>query len=411
MVVTGVIAEYNPFHNGHLHQLAHAKDATGADYMIVVMSGDYTQRGEPALMSKYDRARMALESGADLVIELPVAFATGSAEYFAKGAVSILKHLGVVDHIAFGSECGDIEALTALADILLHETPQYQSLLRSYLKSGLSYPQARMNALETLYPEFPNLNEILSSPNNILGIEYIKALRLFDSAIRPYTEVRVGSSYHAKRLSESYSSALSIRQSIENDCTLLMIQNQVPPQVFRILQRKSGRTYPISPDDYSAMLQYKLITERRHGYSQFYDVSEEFGDRVSNLLDTYTGFQDFSFALKTKDMTYTRVCRSLLHILLNIRQSDVNAFCEAGYAQYIRILGFREDAAPLLGEIASRASIPVITQPADYLKQEDSLLRRQLEQDIDATCLYQSVVANKFHTEYENELTRRMMKI
>lgn len=411
MIVTGVIAEYNPFHNGHQYQLAHAKEATGADYMIVVMSGDYTQRGEPALMSKYDRAQMALNSGADLVIELPVAFATGSAEYFAKGAISILHHLGIVDHVAFGSECGDINALTTIADILSNETPQYQELLKSYLKSGMSYPQARMSALETIYPDMSNLTEILSAPNNILGIEYIRAIRSFGSSLRAVTAERVGSSYHAKRLSESFSSALSIRQSIENDCTLLMIQDQVPAEVFRILQQKSGKTYPISMDDYSAMLQYKLITERRHGYGEFYDVSDELGDRISNLLDEFTGFKDFSFALKTKDMTYTRVCRALLHILLNIKHDDVNAFCNAGYAQYARILGFRSEATPLLSAISGAASIPVITQPADYLKQEDSLLRRQLEQDIDATCLYQSVVANKFHSAYENELTRRILKI
>ena len=185
MKTVGIIAEYNPFHNGHAYQIAMAKKITSADYCIVVMSGDFVQRGTPAIMDKYIRAHSALESGADLVLELPVYYAASSAEYFASGAVALLDKLGVTDTLCFGSECGDIAVLSALAEALLDETPQFKKVLKQQIKSGASYPQARNHALSVTAPHLTGSLHVLQSPNNILGLEYIKALKKRQSRIQP----------------------------------------------------------------------------------------------------------------------------------------------------------------------------------------------------------------------------------
>lgn len=241
MKVTGIIAEYNPFHNGHKYHIEKAKELTGADYVIVVMSGNFTQRGIPAFTDKYTRTRMALSCGADLVLELPLYYAAGSAEYFATGAVSLLDRLGVVDSLCFGSECGNIDALMHVASVLYNEPDSYKKLLQDALKSGQNYPAARHNALLQYLSMQPSerdavngnaidcdtvacaaitdvtdYEQILSSPNNILGIEYCKALLKLNSSITPYTIRREGGGYNDDTLSAVNSSALAIRTALSS---------------------------------------------------------------------------------------------------------------------------------------------------------------------------------------------------
>ena len=197
MKITGIIAEYNPFHNGHLYQIKKARELTGADYIIVVMSGNLTQRGTPALIDKYSRAQMALSGGADLVIELPACYATASAEYFAMGAISILNQLGCVDSICFGSENGNIAMLTKIANALVSESEDFVQALKNNLKNGDTYPVARNAALAETISGITSYDTILGFPNNILGIEYIKALIRQNSSIKPYTNLRIGADYHS----------------------------------------------------------------------------------------------------------------------------------------------------------------------------------------------------------------------
>ena len=214
MKVVGIVAEYNPFHYGHLYHLQSSRSLTEADCVVVVMSGNYTQRGEPAVVSKWARAEMALLSGADLVIELPVAYAMGSAEYFAYGAVRLLDSLGVVDAMCFGSESGDIEDLQAIASILADEPEEYKDLLKNHLSDGHSFPSARQKALSGYLRGRhgkADLTRLLKSSNNILGIEYLKALLRLDSKIKPVTISRIGSDYNSTELSGKFSSATSIR--------------------------------------------------------------------------------------------------------------------------------------------------------------------------------------------------------
>ena len=217
MKVVGIIAEYNPFHNGHLHHLQESIRLSLADYTIVVMSGNFMQRGTPALMDKYHRAKAALSCGADLVLELPAYYATGSAEYFALGGISLLDKLGVVSHLCFGSECGDLDFLSKVAQITSEESEAYQKCLQAHIKSGKSYPSARTAAIIEVCPELSSSVSGLTTPNNILGIEYLKALYRLNSNIEPYTIQRVSSHYHDQKLKESYSSASAIRNVIKSE--------------------------------------------------------------------------------------------------------------------------------------------------------------------------------------------------
>lgn len=216
MKVAGIIAEYNPFHKGHQYHIEETRKQTGADYVIAVMSGDYVQRGEPAIADKYMRTRMALSGGADLVIEMPVIYATASAEYFATAGIGILDRLGCVDYLSFGSEWADVEDYSSYATLFLEEPEEYRQILQEQLKRGKSFPEARaFTAGKLLFDSKPETAvEFLKEPNHILGLEYIKALRRRNSSIQPITVKRKGNHYHEKILAEEYSSATSIRREL-----------------------------------------------------------------------------------------------------------------------------------------------------------------------------------------------------
>lgn len=411
MKVVGIIAEYNPFHNGHEFLTKKAKELTGADYVIVVMSGDFTQRGTPALMDKYLRARMALLNDVDLVIELPVHYANSSAEYFARGAVCLLDKLGVVDSICFGSECGNIEQLTNVARILADEPEIYKQNLKLGLKRGFSYPMARNAALEMSIPDFVHYESVIRTPNNILGIEYIKALLRLNSNIKPYTISRLGSSYHDRRLNTSFSSALAIRQSLMSNNRLDMIKDQVPDNCYELLEENFGKLYPIFPDELTPLLKYRLILEENKGYDQFVDISPDLSDKIKKNLfkvDTFNGFCDL---LKSKDLTHARISRCLGHIILNITQKEMDELKQNGFIHYARILGFRSDSDALLGEIKKNSSIPLITKLADASKVLSPEGMKQLEKDITASHIYEMIAASKFHHPVYNEYQRQIIKI
>lgn len=404
MKTVGIIAEYNPFHNGHAYQLAKAKEITCADYCIVVMSGNFMQRGIPAMMDKSLRTKAALQNGADLVIELPVYYATGSAEYFASGAVALLDKLGVTDTICFGSECGDIKVLSDLASVLLNESDEFKTALKKQLKIGHSYPQARNNALAVTSPELTEHLNVLQSPNNILGIEYVKALKKRNSTIIPHTITRAGAGYHSNELHASYSSALAIRQSITMKENLDFIKEQVPGNVFETMMQSYQQTFPILPEDISTLLPYKLMLEQEKGFTEYLDIDSDFSDRINKLLSSYTDYTSFCEQLKSKNMTYTRVARNLLHILLNIYQSDMETFCNDDYVYYARMLGFRQAATPLLSAIKENSSIPLFSKLADsssYVTSENG--QKMLQKDIQANHIYSLLVHQKFQKELHNE--------
>ena len=401
MKIVGLIAEYNPFHNGHQYHIEKAKKLTGADAVIVVMSGNFVQRGAPAIMPKHLRTQMALYVGASLVLELPICYATGTAEQFAYGAVSILNNLGCVDAICFGSECGDIAALNELAEILCNEPDEYKETLQEHLRNGLSFPLARQKAIEEIYPS-QDFSDILEKPNNILGIEYLKALYRLNSNIKPYTIQRVSSQYHDVDLQEQFSSATALRQTILNgDFTNL--KRQVPSDCTTLLEAHYQTRYPIYINDFSLLLKYRLLNETKTSLNEYADVSEDLANRVCNQLNNFVSFEQFCELLKTKEITYSRISRALLHVLLGIKKTDYTDI------QYARVLGFRKDDSDVLTEIKNLATIPLLTKLTATKELSDSAVQ-MLEQDIYTSNLYESIVTDKFKTSFINEYEHAIVR-
>lgn len=417
MKTVGIIAEYNPFHNGHLYHIQKAKELTQADYAIVIMSGNFVQRGAPSIIDKFSRTRMALENGADIVIELPVIYATGSAEAFAFGAVAILEHLNCIDYLCFGSECGDIEILQEISSILNNEPEEYLISLKEHLKNGISFPLAREKAVQTYYSTQTNsllrtntekLNFVLSNPNNILGIEYCKALMKLSSSITPITITRSDAGYHSNTLGNQFSSATSIRKHILDNKDWESLASQLPNSVLSILNLDFNRTYPVISNDFSGLLLYKLHMEKESDIEHFFDVSPTLAKRISNLVSKYESFDQFCMLLKSKELTYTRISRALLHILLNLKTSSYYSFTNAGGAFYARILGINKSASPLISTINKESNIPIIMKLSSQMNTLSDPGKEMILQDVFASQVYQGIISRKYKTqpysEYKTEL-------
>ena len=413
MKTVGLITEYNPFHNGHAYHIEKAKMLTGADRVIVVMSGDFVQRGAPAVMPKHLRAESALLSGASLIIELPVCFATGSAEYFAQGSISLLNQLGCIDSICFGSECGDLHLLKEIAQILADEPIEYQTALKQALKEGASFPAARQEALNIYSDKY---SEILASPNNILGIEYLKALAKIHSKMEPFTIKRIGAGYHDMDIDGQFSSATAIRSDIyqladvnssSESIPLTHIQTQVPSSCHELMKKNYQTRYPVKSDDFSLLLKAKLLSETADSLSHYLDMSPELANRILRLRNNYLSFEQFCDLLKTKELTRSRISRSFIHVLLGITNDWLTAM--KAPAPYARILGFRRDHADLLGILKRTSDIPLITSPARTVLADTAY--QMLELDIYASDLYESVITDLYGPPFHNELTKQIIKI
>lgn len=429
MKIVGLITEYNPFHNGHLHHIQEAKRVTGADTVIVVMSGDYVQRGVPAIMPKRLRAEMALKCGASAVFELPVCYATGSAECFAFGAVSLLDQLGVADSICFGSECNNLDALSHISEILLKEPKAYRDLLKRNLKKGSSFPAARHDALME-YTCTPAYASLLNDPNNILAIEYLKALKKLGSNMKPYTIQREGAHYHDRSLSsDRFSSASAIRSLLAYSGSSLRteteggtfentglsgilgeLEEQVPSTCLELLKDYHRVQYPIYQNDFSLILKYKLLNKQPGNLIRYMDVSEELGNRICSRLNNFFNYRQFCELLKTREITQTRINRALLHIMLGTKKSDLDEYMENGLHFYARLLGFRKDREKLIAFISKESSLPLLTRlsESEFLPAPG---RKMLRNDILASNLYTSVITDKYKTAFLNEYKQAIVKI
>ncbi len=411
MNVTGIVAEYNPFHNGHAYQIREAKKGTDCDYCVAVISGDFVQRGEVAVFSKYLRAKMALLSGADLVLEIPSVFAVSSAEDFAAGSVALLDHLGVVTHLCFGSELGESDNFMKAAKILEKEPAAFSEKLKEGLQNGFSWPQARAFALNTQlsYDEgskdSSEIASLLETPNNLLGVEYCKALLRRNSSIIPVTIKRKGNGYHSEELKGEMASASAIRKGIFSmDGADPSFLSQVPKEIQSLFQEER----PLQANDLSELLNYRLLTLNRDHipFSGFADVSNDLSDRLEHLLYHQGSFEERIFQLKTRQYTYTRISRCLLHILLGITDEMVSAGKEADYAPYARILGFRKDKAALLGKIKKHTRIPLVTKTADASRMLSGTAKILFEQDLYASHVRQSLLTAKTGQPVRNEYTQ-----
>lgn len=424
MKIVGLITEYNPFHAGHLYHMQQARELTGADYCVVLMSGSFVQRGEPAIFDKYLRTKTALLAGADLVLEIPVAFSTASAHEFAAYGVALLSAIGV-DAVVFGSECGQIEILKQAAYALNHESAEFQERLRKGLKAGLTYPQARAKALgetqaggtrvENVEDFHANTDvsnshiwsSILNSPNNILGIEYLRAAEDLHSPMEFYTISREGSGYHEDTLADAnFPSASAIRGIIRNllskDKDLLDILASHLPAVTH--PAYTGAV-PVFVDDFSGLLNATVL--QMQATFSIADLSPELAARLTKPPYFPLSFEERIQALKTRQLTYTRVSRALLHLVLGMREEDISRWKDEGYALYARILGFRRQSSPLLSCLHKKSSIPLITKMADAAQSLAPSALALLEQEVYASHLYQTVRIKRggvFQNEYTEGL-------
>lgn len=403
MKIVGLITEYNPFHAGHLYHMQQARELTGADYCVVLMSGSFVQRGEPAIFDKYHRTKAALLAGADLVLEMPVAFSTASAHEFAAYGVALLSAIGV-DAVVFGSECGQIEFLKQAASALNHESAEFQERLRKGLKAGLTYPQARAKALEME----DTWASVLSSPNNILGIEYLRAAEDLHSPMEFYTISRKGSGYHEDTLADANFPSASairgiIRNSLSKDKDLLDILASHLPAVTH--PAYTGAV-PVFVDDFSELLNAAVL--QMQATFSIADLSPELAARLAKPPYFPLSFEERIQALKTRQLTYTRVSRALLHLVLGMREEDISRWKDEGYALYARILGFRRQSSPLLSCLHKKSSIPLITKMADAAQNLSPSALALLEQEVYASHLYQTVRMKRSGV-FQNEYTEGLV--
>ncbi|MGN0349529.1 MAG: nucleotidyltransferase family protein [Roseburia sp.] len=425
MKVIGIIAEYNPFHNGHLYQIHRIKESFGADFVVIAMSGNFVQRGAPALVDKYARTKMALSCGADLVIELPVLWATSSAEEFAMAGISLFEKMGCVDGICFGAETDHLPLLSSLAKILAREPNAFRILLSSYLKEGLSFPAARANALHryviescteiaSAFASVEELSSVLTMPNNILALEYLKALHRRHSPLTPILIKREGAAYHDTKLlfssqsecktpASCIASASGIRHALLHEHTLSAtplpalekMRAAIPEAAFVLFSEYLTKYPPLTADDFSQILGYCLLHTDKGALSGILDANEELANRIFKSSAYFLSFSQFCERNKSRNITYTRISRLLLHLILDITQELSAAGKELDYIPYLRLLGFRKTSKPLLYALGKQATVPIVSKlsHAKNLLSGDAL--SLLNKDLFSADLYEQIKRQK----------------
>jgi len=386
--VLGIVAEYNPFHNGHLYHLEKSKKDTGSNYTVAIMSGNFTQRGSTSIIDKWSKAEAAIRCGVDLVIELPVLYAISSAENFAEGAVKILDSLKVVDYISFGAETSNIEILDKCADVLYREPKEYKTLLSHELSKGISYPKARENALMMYLNNIRKFANVLSSPNNILGIEYLKALKKLKSNLEPIAIPRYEAGYHDLNYTGNTASSTAIRNMIKNN-GFNALPNLMPAPSFAILMQniKQGHIVP----DISVFEKEIIYTLRKMTTSEIAelpDVTEGLQFAIKNAANSCNTIVEFLNIIKSKRYTTTRLQRILLYALLGITKKDMALSKKT--QPYIRVLGLNNRGKFLISEIAkANPKLEIITSVKRFVDENSNKsLQTILDKDIWATNVY-----------------------
>ena len=386
--VLGIIAEYNPFHNGHLYHLESSKKLTGCDFSIAVIGGNFTQRGSTSIINKWEKTKMALLSGIDLVIELPVIYSISSAENFADGAIKILNSLGIVDYISFGSETADVNILKNIANVLYFEPNEYKNILSHELKKGLSFPKARENSLLMYLNDIRKYSGILSSPNNILGIEYLKALKKYNSKINPICVKRVESEYNSTDFSDDIASATAIRSLIKNK-SFEIIKTLLPSNTYSILLDNIRNGHIVEDlNIFEKEIIYVLRKMSIEEISNLPDVSEGLEFAIKDAANSCNSIIELLSIIKSKRYTSTRIQRILLYALLGITKKDMEI--SKSTLPYVRILGFNKNGAKLVSEISkNNPKLNIITSVKKFVdSNKNKNLKQMLDKDIFATNVY-----------------------
>ena len=429
MNITGLIVEYNPFHNGHIYHLQKSLEKTNADASIAVMSGNFIQRGEPALFDKFSRAKAAVESGVDLVVELPSIYASQSAELFAKGSVSLLNSLGCVNSICFGSEEGNIDALYLIASILCLEPQEFKEKLSSYLGEGMLFPTARNKALFDYInsPDFSfgdnfngidlseeRLNNILSSSNNILGIEYIKQLISLKSDIKPFTIGRIHSEYNSEEISGNINSATAVRKKLyeiisskENNSsdideliksiqTSTDITNSIPESTLNMITSNIEKGFlPMYPEYFFEALISTIIRDKKD-LESYFDISEGIENKIFKAALVAKNYDELLNLVKSKRYTMTRIKRCLNNILLGITKEDMELAKGINTIPYVRILAFNSKGREIIREIKKSSEIKIINKFSEVEHfMDDKNFKFLIENDIKCTDIYNTIYYKK----------------
>ena len=395
MKIVGLVVEYNPFHNGHLYHLNKSKEVTNATHSIAVMSGNFLQRGEPALFDKYTRAQIAVSNGVDLVVELPSLFACQSAEIFSHGAVTLLNSLNCIDSICFGSEEGDIQILYQIASILTNEPIQFKNILKAYLDEGLLFAVARSKALYDYIssnnlldiPE-EKLNTILNSSNNILGIEYIKSLIRLNSNIEPYTITRIKSEYNSEIISSNICSATAIRKVLKDYCELSDISNVVPYHTLYAIENSIKKAFNPMFDEYYFDIIKQIIVRDINNLNSYFDVNEGIENKIYKSVFTSNSLDSLQQDIKSKRYTLTRVKRILNNILLGITKEDMNKVKSISYIPYVRVLAFNDKGREIIKQIKLNSDICIVNKFANIDFNSDDLFETLINYDIKASNMY-----------------------
>lgn len=395
MKVLGIIAEYNPMHTGHIYHISKAKEITGCDTVIVIMSGSFTQQGNIAIINKFERAKQAIQNGADLVIEIPSAFASSDAGNFAYKSVSILNDLNV-DAICFGAETDNIERLKLISETLIYKDKEIWIEIKNELKKGISFAKARNNSLNKFLNE-DDINIILS-PNNILALEYLKTLKILNSNIIPFA-IHRESNFNSHILENCYTSSTSIRKALENKCNLNNdIQKYIPENVSKYLKNNKI----IFNNDFFEILKYKIISMNENDLKEINGVSEGIENKLKKEICNSYSYDEFLFKIKSKRYELSRIKRILVNILLNIYKDDFNLLKENN-SNYAHILAFNHDKKDLLSHISNTSNIPVIpslnNKTLSYLNKYQKL---SLDIDIYASNIYSMLINQKINKDYTN---------
>lgn len=407
--VLGIVGEYNPFHNGHLYHLEESKKMTSSNYTVAVISGNFTQRGSTAIIDKWSRAEMAIKNGIDLVIELPVLYATSSAENFADGAIKILDSLKVVDYISFGAETSDIDILNNFADILYKEPLKYRSFLTHELKKGISFPKARENALLMYLNGNRKFINVLSSPNNILGIEYIKVLKKHKSNIQPISIARFETGYNDVTYSGNIASATAIRNIVKNG-GFDALRKLLPISSYSVLidNIKQGHIVP-DLSVFEKQIIYNLRSMYPEEIAELAEVSEGLEHSLKNAADSCNTLEELLNKIKSKRYTSTRLQRILLYSLLNITKKDIELSKKT--IPYIRVLGLNKRGKFLISEIAkANPKLEIVTSVKKFVdKTTNKNLKNMIEKDIWATDVY--TLGYQFDSSSNLDFTKKLLTL